>query len=83
MSQHRCVFDSSYGVVSGRRNQALMCACGRWAMPAGGRWESVPRELLPEACRIITWFQKLFWALGKNAFGIAIIAVMALFLWLV
>lgn len=52
-------------------------------MPASGRWEGVPKELLPKACRTLTWFHKLFWALGKNAFGIAFVAVMVLFLFLV
>jgi hypothetical protein len=38
MPNHKCVFDSAQGYLPERFGLSLRCACGRWGMPARGRW---------------------------------------------
>lgn len=74
---HVHVFDSQHGFVAGRRRQALLCRCGNWGMPGGGEWRVVPTELLPQACKTLSWFHRV---ITGNTFAIAVIALLVMLL---
>lgn len=80
MNNHRHVFDSRYGYVSGRANPALMCRCGSFGMPGGGEWQAVPKELLPDALRFRSRMRRCGLHLRNCAIALAIGFVLAMWL---
>lgn len=44
---HHHVFDTDMAYVNDDGFTAFMCRCTAWGTRAGGRWQIIPRELLP------------------------------------